>query len=323
MPPARLAGLRWAVSPLGELAAALVAAAEAPAGDRAAQRTRALLHSGRFPVLAAVRTAFTVYLPELLTPAPRSPAPDITDQLHELARADLTRVGEQFTALTRGGSARSHRCPWLRPGQLGPARDRARLLIETSESELRERLADELHRLWTEHIAPSWPRIASGAEEFVQRQARAAADTGLGPALASLHSSLDWKGDRLDMASPYQGRVDGAAPLTLVPSFHLRRVALHAPLTGGGQLVVPVTDRGSASRPAVAPVLGATRLALLQSLAQRRTTTDLAVLHHLTPGSVSYHLSRLLAADLIRRERQGRLVYYQRTGRAQTLLRSC
>lgn len=65
--------------------------------------------------------------------------------------------------------------------------------------------------------------------------------------------------------------------------------------------MVPVTDRGSASRPAVAPVLGATPLALLQSLARRRTTTDLAALHHLTPGSVSYHLSRLLAADLIRR----------------------
>lgn len=28
-------------------------------------------------VLAAVRTAFTVYPPELLTPAPRGPAPDL------------------------------------------------------------------------------------------------------------------------------------------------------------------------------------------------------------------------------------------------------
>ncbi|MFF9687730.1 ArsR/SmtB family transcription factor [Streptomyces sp. NPDC014623] len=74
------------------------------------------------------------------------------------------------------------------------------------------------------------------------------------------------------------------------------------------------------TRPLIAPVLGATRLAILNSLTEPCTTTALAARHHLTPGTVSFHLSRLLAADLVVRERNGRHVHYRHTARARALL---
>lgn len=340
MPAARLARTRWALSPVGESAALLLAVAE-QSGDRTGRArgagltpevaaTRALLASGRTPLLAAVCRGFTVYLPELLTPRPETFAPTVDEQLHRVATTDPTEVGDQLTAFLDGGEARRRRCPWLPDGQLGSAPGGAghalRARMERGEADVREQLARELHQLWVVALADHWPAVAAGSAEYVERQARSAAREGLGTALGSLHSSFTWRDDALDLAAPTQGRVAGTGPLTLVPSRFLRRVALHAPLQrDAGQVVVPVATPWPGgttpyAAPHVAPVLGVTRLALLKSLEQRRTTAELALLHHLTPGSVSYHLSRLLAADLVRRERHGRLVHYSRTARATALL---
>ncbi|MBR7678034.1 winged helix-turn-helix transcriptional regulator [Streptomyces daliensis] len=322
MPAERLARLRWAVSPVGELAAALVAASEAPPGDPSVARVRALLGSGRLPTLAAVAHGFTVYLPELLTPPARGFLPGVEEQLHAVATARTSQVGTQFTAFLAGGTARRRRCPWLKGTDLDGADDQVRARIETSESGLRERLAGELHLLWSELLAGHWAGFVAGYEEFVERQARTTARHGLGDSLAALHSSMAWRGGALEIASPHVGEVGGASPLTLIPSQFLRRIALHSPLLRqGGQLVVPVSAPRDARRVHVAPVLGVTRLAILESLTRPRTTTELAARHHLTPGTVSFHLARLLAADLVRRARTGRLVHYTATARARTLLR--
>ncbi|MFI6086060.1 ArsR/SmtB family transcription factor [Streptomyces sp. NPDC051217] len=323
MPAERLSKARWALSPAGELAAALVEVSESPARDPAMSSARSLLRSGRLPTLAAICSGYTVYLPEVLTPHPLSFSPDIDEQLHQLATAKSRQINSQFTAFLVGGAHRRRRCPWLAGSQLQQVADRVHARIETNEFDLREKLAKELHQLWTQLIAPEWSRIAAGSEEFIERHGRLTAREGLGSSLASLHSSLTWRGDALEVTCAYTGRVEGSSALTLVPSRFLRRIGLHAPLQRlGGQLVVPVAVRQQTQGLRIGPVLGATRLALLKSLTQRRTTTELAMRHHLTPGSVSYHLSRLLAADLVQRERRGRLVHYRCTARARTLLRT-
>ncbi|MCT7353975.1 winged helix-turn-helix domain-containing protein [Streptomyces sp. 15-116A] len=321
MPAARLAGLRWAISPVGELAAALVAATEAPKASRTHRPIRALLSSGRLPTLAAVARGYSTYLPELLTPAPRTFLPAVEDQLHAVATAPAGTVGTQFTAFLSGGQARSSRCPWLRDGQLASADESVRPHIEVGESELRERLACELHWLWSKAMAPHWPQITAGFEGFVERHGAVAAREGLGNALAALHSSLLWQDGALKVASDYDGQVGGEHPLTLIPSLFLHRVGLHAPLRPGqAQLAIPIGASGHTT-PRIAPVLGTTRLAILRSLTEPRTTTALATLHHLAPATVSFHLSRLLAADLVERERDGRHVHYRHTARARTILR--
>lgn len=321
MPAERLAGLRWAVSPVGELAAALVAVSETPRTPPRLRQIRALLSSGQLPTLAAVAHGYTAYLPELLTPAPGSFLPTVEDQLHVLATTPTSTVSTQFTAFLAGGQARSSRCPWLGHEQLERADERARARIEVGESELRERLAREMHWLWSKVMAPHWSQITASFEGFVDRHAALAAREGLGSALSALHSSLDWQEGALTVASDYDGEVGGAHALTLIPSLYLDRVALHAPLhPGEAQLAVPMSTSDHTD-PRMGPVLGATRLAILRSLAEPRTTTALATLHHLAPATVSFHLSRLLAADLVQRQRQGRHVHYRHTARARTFLR--
>ncbi|QMV04409.1 helix-turn-helix domain-containing protein [Streptomyces lincolnensis] len=321
MPTERLAGLRWAISPVGELAAALVAVSEAPKASRRHRHIRALLSSGHLPTLAAVARGYTTYLPELLTPAPRTFLPTVEDQLHAVATTPASTVGAQFTAFLTGGQARSSRCPWLRDGQLARADEQVRPRIEVGESELRERLARELHWLWSKAMAPHWSQITAGFEGFVERHGAVAAREGLGSALAALHSSLLWQDGALKVTSDFDGEVGGEHPVTLIPSLFLDRVGLHAPLRPGeAQLAIPIAASDH-TIPHIAPVLGATRLAILRSLAEPRTTTELATLHHLAPATVSFHLSRLLAADLVQRKRDGRHVRYRHTARARTILR--
>ncbi|MCD7445529.1 winged helix-turn-helix domain-containing protein [Streptomyces lincolnensis] len=321
MPAGRLAGLRWAISPVGELAAALVGVSEAPNASRRHRHVRALLSSGRLPTLAAVTRGYTTYLPELLTPAPRAFLPTVEDQLHAVATTPTGTVGTQFTAFLTGGQARSSRCPWLRDGELAPADEQVRSRIEVGESDLRERLASELHWLWSKAMAPHWPQITAGFEGFVERHGAVAAREGLGNALAALHSSLRWQEGALKVASGFDGEVGGEHPVTLIPTLFLDRVGLHAPLRPGeAQLAIPIAASGDAVAQ-IAPVLGATRLAILHSLAEPRTTAALAALHHLAPATVSFHLSRLLAADLVQRQRAGRHVHYRHTARARAILR--
>lgn len=321
MPAPRLAGLRWAVSPVGELAAALVAVSEAPKASRRHRHIRALLSSGCLPTLAAVARGYTTYLPELLTPAPRTFLATVEDQLHAVATTPAGAVGTQFTAFLSGGQARRSHCPWLQGEQLARADERVRSRIEVGESELRERLAGELHWLWSKAMAPHWPQITAGFEGFVERHGAVASREGLGSALAALHSSMVWQDGALKVASDYDGEIGGEYPVTLIPSLLLDRVGMHAPLRPGqAQLAIPIGASGH-TNPRIAPVLGATRLAILNSLNEPRTTTTLATLHHLAPATVSFHLSRLLAADLVQRTRVGRHVYYRRTARARTILR--
>ncbi|MFE3252191.1 ArsR/SmtB family transcription factor [Streptomyces sp. NPDC059209] len=324
MPAERLAGVRYSVSPGAELAALLLSVVESPSAGRTTADARDLLRSGRLPTLAALCRGFTVYLPEFLTPHPGSFAPDPDEQLHQVATAATERVRQQVEAFVMGGAGRGRSCPWLADDELTGTTDSVRARFETGERDLAERLATELEQLWHAVLAPRWPRLTTALEAFVERQARIAARHGMGNALGALHPSLEWQDDALTLASRYRGTVEGTTPLTLVPSGFLRRVALHAPYDErGGLLAVPVgRPVDAAPGPRIAPVLGETRLALLESLDRRRTTTELARLHHLTPGSISYHLSRMLSADLVRRERRGRLVHYTRTARAQALLGS-
>ncbi|AKZ53595.1 putative transcriptional regulator [Streptomyces ambofaciens ATCC 23877] len=316
----RLVGLRWAVSPVGELAAALVAVSEARTGDPVLRRLRTLLNSGHLPTLAAVTRGYTAYLPELLTPPPRTFLPPVEEQLHAVASTPTSTVSAQFTAFLSGGTARRDRCPWLGESELKRADARVRGRIEVSEHDLRERLAGELHWLWERSMAARWEAVTASFEGFVERQGAVAAREGLGGALAALHSSMRWKEGSLQIASPLDGEVSGDHPFTLVPSVFLTRIGLHAPLDRDeAQLVVPVTASPE-TKPVMAPVLGATRLAILRGLTEPCTTTALAARHHLTAATVSFHLSRLLAADLVRRERNGRYVHYRRTARARTLL---
>ncbi|MFF3489643.1 ArsR/SmtB family transcription factor [Streptomyces sp. NPDC002701] len=280
----------------------------------------AVLRTGRCPLLTAVVQGYAVYLPEMLTPPPRTFLPPVEEQLHAVATVDAETVQTQFEAFLAGGSARRLSCPWLRENQLRAVDERVSTSIEAAGAELPQRLAGELHLLWSTVFARRWATFTAAFEEFIDRHSGVAAREGIAGALSTLHTTLAWQDNALEIASHHQGEVEGSHPITLIPTLHLGRVALHAPHhTDAAQIAVPL-DLTSSPRPCIAPVLGDTRLRLLQDLGQPRTTTELAGLHYLSPSTVSFHLSRLLAAGLVEKHRDGRLVRYHRTTRARQLL---
>jgi DNA-binding transcriptional ArsR family regulator len=67
-------------------------------------------------------------------------------------------------------------------------------------------------------------------------------------------------------------------------------------------------------------LVGRTRAALLASLDLPQTTTQLATQLDLSPAAVSQHLKILHNAALVTAQRRGRMVLYQRTPAAATLL---
>jgi len=77
---------------------------------------------------------------------------------------------------------------------------------------------------------------------------------------------------------------------------------------------------GRAARSAQRPLVGRTRAALLASLDLPRTTTQLAAELGLSQAAVSQHLKILHNAALVTAQRRGRMVLYQRTPAATTLL---
>nr|WP_308345240.1 winged helix-turn-helix domain-containing protein [Streptomyces sp. ISL-94] len=122
----------------------------------------------------------------------------------------------------------------------------------------------------------------------------------------------------------------GGRGLILRPTFHWRRgplfqdrpdrpVALAYP-AGRGLPLVP--DEGGAPDDPLAGVLGRTRLALLRSLDQARTTTGLARRIGISNATASAHASALRAAGLITTTRTGRSVRHTRTALAELLFTS-
>jgi DNA-binding transcriptional ArsR family regulator len=67
-------------------------------------------------------------------------------------------------------------------------------------------------------------------------------------------------------------------------------------------------------------LVGKTRARLLVTLGLPRTTTQLAAQLGLSPPAVSQHLKVLKDAALVTGRRRGRMVLYQRTAAATTLL---
>src|SRR5262249_29768426 len=88
------------------------------------------------------------------------------------------------------------------------------------------------------------------------------------------------------------------------------RPALAYPARGIAELWQPAPTRHS---DALARLLGRTRAALLESLAEPTSTHTLARRHGLAPSTVSGHLAALHDARLVTRRRHRHAVLYQQT----------
>jgi DNA-binding transcriptional ArsR family regulator len=204
----------------------------------------------------------------------------------------------------------------------------------------RPELAEATQVAYQELIQPFWPRIRASlhAEQAARRRTLAA--EGPGALMASLQGPLiRWRPPVLEILRP--GRVEmelGGRGIALVPSVFVGRApSLHEnpndedemprlvlPAEGAGRARLWAVSRGlGGSRgSALAALVGRNRAAVLQSIADGCTTTELARRVGISLAAASQHASVLRRAGLIATRRQGSAVLHVLTPLGAELLQA-
>lgn len=258
------------------------------------------------PLLAlSPRSGWT---PDFLGPAPAGPGTDVAD---ELAQVRATSPEQVIREVERSLTDRS--------GE--PVPESAWRLLDDPVA-TRSRLADLLEQCWLLLIAPHWPRLRDLLQGDVAYRTQTLADYGLERVLGDLHARVRWTGRAIVIEGmEAQRRSLHGAGLVLMPSVFLwpslaamieppAQPMLVYPARGIAELWQPAPTRHSE---ALARLLGRTRAALLESLAEPASTGTLARRHGLAPSTVSEHLAALHEARLVTRRRHRHAVMYQQT----------
>jgi DNA-binding transcriptional ArsR family regulator len=261
--------------------------------------------------------------PDFLTPPPDASVATFGEELERLRATPAEVVHEEVEAFVRQEKQQF--------GSLAP--EKARLLeiyLSDPEGSL-ERLVGELRRYHDLALAPYWPRIQEHLEGDTIRRGQALALGGVEALLSGLHPKASYGGGVLELDKAYEAIIEPAGRgITLVPCvFAWPRVEVlvqpgYQPTLAYGPRGVANLWSSSSLAPngvAIEAALGARRASILKGLLPvPATTTELAHQLRLSPATISAHLSRLKAAQLVEPHRNGKRVYYRLSGAGESLL---
>jgi DNA-binding transcriptional ArsR family regulator len=311
-----LARVRFAHSPVEELVASLRVLQD-PARQlmygRWLTMTRSRLDGLRLELLFALAPTGR-YLPAFLFPPAAQPWGVLDQELEQIAASPPAVVRAELDKVAEGRSL---------PAVLTP-------LYDDPAGHLPEVVA-ELGRYWRAAVEPVWERVRALCTADLAYRMEQFADGGLARLLANLHPDLAFTDELLRIDKPHHcaHRFDLAGTgIVLVPCAFtwpslsvdccgVEQPALIYPPRGVAELW---RDTRSGQGDPLGALVGRTRAALLASLDLPQTTTQLAEQLDLSPAAVSQHLKILHNAALVTAQRRGRMVFYQRTPAATTLL---
>jgi DNA-binding transcriptional ArsR family regulator len=211
---------------------------------------------------------------------------------------------------------------WQRPSRW------VRRLWEADRGTL-HRLGDAVRAYWRKGLEPYWDRVQTHARADRARRMRLLAEGGVERLLSTLHPDARWRPPVLEV----HGYTDQAVDLRgrgvlLVPSFF----CLQRPIPVRDPALPPVllypiqhpplwsaATRAGRSPTALPALLGRTRAAALQALADPLTTTELADRLEVAPGVASHHATVLRDAGLIDTSRTGNTAVHTLTALGQAL----
>ncbi|WP_154697522.1 winged helix-turn-helix domain-containing protein [Lentzea guizhouensis] len=132
---------------------------------------------------------------------------------------------------------------------------------------------------------------------------------GVGAALAGVFPRASWQGDTLEVRSPLDLTIDlqGDGVVLLPTAFRLGSAMIGSAMPGEPRVVVypahvpmPLLEDSSRT-PALTPLLGRTRTAVLRTIRRNpsSTTSQVAALVGISPGRASEHAGVLRDAGLI------------------------
>jgi DNA-binding transcriptional ArsR family regulator len=206
--------------------------------------------------------------------------------------------------------------------QLTGAPPPAPLLKRTA---LNDTVTEILRWVWTTTLLPDWPRRRRVLEADVVARTSRLASHGWADVVTTLGSRTRWLGDGHLQINGYDlpsRDLSAAQELSFVPvhsngswvAWELpRRFALVYPAAGALAAVDSARPTG------LDRLVGANRARILRLLDEPHSTTQLAALTGLPPGSVGNHLRVLLDAGVVLRRRSGREVLYWRTSLGDSL----
>ncbi|MEW1904554.1 winged helix-turn-helix domain-containing protein [Streptomyces sp. NPDC086147] len=175
-------------------------------------------------------------------------------------------------------------------------------------------------------VAPYWPHVRSRFDEARSVAAKAFLRSGFAGLVEGLHPSVRWAAPVLHVAGPHlegdlylRGR-----GLRIIPSFFcwpgpivlkdgtLPPVLVH-PVTHDPRWLSPPSPSSATTHRALAALLGKARAAVLEEVAEGRTTSELASRVGLSPATVSHHVAVLREAGLLTSRRIGGAVLHSVT----------
>ncbi|MEU8250807.1 helix-turn-helix domain-containing protein [Nonomuraea sp. NPDC048916] len=302
--PEDLARVRFGLSPMVQVVGALgvLGGRQTPPGlsiwtARVRDRYTRLLAGS--PVLRALIELHRVtdYIPDFYCVPPDGPATSFERELGDVRGTSAARAADDLRIAYRG-----------RP--LDPVLD---------VPDVSGRVADALESVWTELLAPDWPRLRALLERDIVQRAGRLAVYGWAAVFEGLDIEMVLREERILL-----GRVGGSSHrlggvgVVLMPSaFGATFVYLDPPraygLTYPAHGVAALWEGGSPAPGDLAELLGRGRAAVLAALDGPASTSQLVAQLSMSLGGVGDHLAVLRRAGLVARSRSGRSVLYHRT----------
>lgn len=210
-----------------------------------------------------------------------------------------------------------------------------------ADSQARGLLDESLEVAYRCVVAPHWQQISAHYAARAATYSRIFLSGGVDALLRSLHPAIRWEPPTLVVpaaaGAPPQDRHLAGRGVVLAPAFfdlvpritwdladEVAAPILHIPppdvVTRARVLVGTAPEDGSAAH--LAGLMGHTRAAVLQRIAEGATTTEIAQRVGIAPASASEHASALRAAGLTRSERIGNRMWHTATEVGISLLNS-
>lgn len=247
------------------------------------------------------------YITDFLSPPPSGPETTATAQLAEIRRTPPEQVALELSKVD---------------AELGD--------LPQDPAEARDLLAAQMEIAWTELVEPHWPRMRRILVADIEERSRRLAAGGIAQVLEDIHPRVRLVDDVLviEIKDRSRIRLDRRGLLLMPGVFAWPSVGVITMEPWQPSLLYPA--RGVAelwSDPERPPdpltgVLGRTKAALLTTLNEPASTTELARRLGFSAPTVSQHLTAMRAAGLLDTKRHGREVRYQRTELGDALLRA-
>lgn len=262
----------------------------------------------------------TGYLPDFLHPTLSHRSAGFAHGLSEVAATDSRLVAAELSHLAE------HRVAQQGPGRAGRVRTLRGLAGEPRAG--LARIVAELDRYWRAAVEPHWSRIEALLHADLRYRLDQLAAGGVELLFRTLHPSLRFADDTLEIVKYYEGHAElRGRGLLLVPCvFAWPDVIVR---TADPQPAVTYSPRGvgrlwesaaGAGRASLVDVLGRSRATILTQLDLPMSTTQLADQLDRTAPTLNVHLKALQAAGIVSARRAGRMVLYSRTELGDSLL---